>query len=252
MSTVTRMIQTTTITSSLTYSNSFLPGLSAPTLACFLSILNIVSNQTDPFRRWVRLCSSSAQSLTASHLLSPSYFTANKNLVPYNGLLGPTWCRIWFISLTLSPILVLYAHSTPTTLASPSFPKYVRCSQDVCWLVLLLEQYFLYVPARQTPSPSSFLWSNVTPPMRTTLLTHWCWSDCSLSFLACLLHFTLFWSAYHYSCPHQPQNLPPSRSSIICDFEGLPSIFCFCARELMICSYMFLRWLAQVDLCKYM
>lgn len=151
MSTVTRMIQTTTITSSLTYSNSFLPGLSAPTLACFLSILNIVSNQTDPFRRWVRLCSSSAQSLTASHLLSPSYFTANKNLVPYNGLLGPTWCRIWFISLTLSPILVLYAHSTPTTLASPSFPKYVRCSQDVCWLVLLLEQYFLYVPARQTP-----------------------------------------------------------------------------------------------------
>lgn len=169
MSTVTRMIQTTTIVSSLTYSNSFLPGLSAPTLACFLSILNIVSNQTDPFRRWFRLCYSSAQSLTASRLLSPWRFTANKSLAPYNGLLGPTWCGIWFISLTLSPILVLYAHSTPTTLTSPSFPKYARQCQDLCCLVLLLEQEFLYMSARQTPSPS-FLWSNVSPPMRTTCL----------------------------------------------------------------------------------
>ena len=55
MSTVTRMIQSTTVISSLTYSNSFLPGLPAPTLACFLSIFNIVSNQTDPIRKTVLL-----------------------------------------------------------------------------------------------------------------------------------------------------------------------------------------------------
>lgn len=35
----------TTIISSLTYSNSFLPGVPAPTLACFHSILNTVSSQ---------------------------------------------------------------------------------------------------------------------------------------------------------------------------------------------------------------
>lgn len=62
MSTVTRMIQTTTIVSSLTYSNSFLPGLSAPTLACFLSILNIVS---------IKLILSEGDSDCAIPLLNP-------------------------------------------------------------------------------------------------------------------------------------------------------------------------------------
>lgn len=151
-----------------------------------------------------------------------------------------SWPYLQFLSFMLTP----HQPHWP-----PSFPKYARQCQDLCCLVLLLEQEFLYMSARQTPR-LHFL-GQMSPPMRTTCLPTGI--ELKAPFLSWHVPlFTLFWSAHHYSCPHQPQNLPPSRSSIICDFEGLPSIFCLCAESSWFCSYMFLRWLAQVDPCKYM
>lgn len=66
ISTVFRMIQI--IISSWTYSNSYLSCLPAPTIAYFHSALNILSIQSDPVKRYIKWCYSSAQSLTASLL----------------------------------------------------------------------------------------------------------------------------------------------------------------------------------------
>lgn len=171
ISTVFRMIQI--IISSWTYSNSYLSCLPAPTIACFHSALNILSIQSDPVKRYIKWCYSSAQSLTASLLPHTFHYQQEPCFLKW-----PTRPYIMWDSvnlLALSPTLVLFTHNVAVTVASPPFfLKPARCSwalEPLHLLVLLPEQYFLYISARRAPSPSSFLCSNVTPLMRTTLLT---------------------------------------------------------------------------------